>query len=67
VTGTLEYADLAVKIAEVPALTSPLVGAGEACCLLLVVFGLKAASPSVFLAAKKPTRLPVRRSQRCSR
>ncbi|MBQ0777058.1 MAG: monovalent cation/H+ antiporter subunit D, partial [Pseudomonas sp.] len=41
VTGTLNMADLAVKIAEVPAAEAPLVGAAG--MLLLVVFGLKAA------------------------
>ncbi|MFO7704903.1 MAG: monovalent cation/H+ antiporter subunit D, partial [Halopseudomonas sp.] len=59
VTGTLNMADLAVKIAEVPAVDAPLVGAAG--MLLLVVFGLKAAIfplyfwlPKAYAAASAP-------------
>ncbi|WP_022961256.1 monovalent cation/H+ antiporter subunit D [Halopseudomonas pelagia] len=59
VTGTLNMADLAVKIAEVPVADAPLVGAAG--MLLLVVFGLKAAIfplyfwlPKAYSAASAP-------------
>ena len=59
VTGTLNMADLAVKVAEIPAQDAPL--AGAAGMLLLVVFGLKAAMfplyfwlPKAYAAASPP-------------
>lgn len=58
-TGTLNMADLAVKVAEAPAADAPLIGG--AAMLLLVVFGLKSAMfplyfwlPRAYSAASAP-------------
>ena len=66
VTGTLNLADLALRVRRVSPADAPLVRA--AALLLLVVFGVKAATlPALPLAAARLRGRRGARSRRCSR